>query len=322
MENKRIKSAEHIINYCANLIHNEKVLFIYDNSTKDVLPYLFNEAQKKTKEIIKVKIPIMKYHGQEPSLEVSNLMTNSDLIIALTKMSLAHTKARLTACNLKSRYLSLAEYSIGIMENKAILGVDKNIINNLKEMENIFNDGKNVFIDSKLGTKLNLDISNRRANNCPGYITKAGDLGSPPDMEVNISPLEYNSNGVIIIDGSITHPSLGLIREPIKLDIKDGSIIEFSNSNEGNLIKNIMQKVNNKKAYILAELGIGFNKQAELNGTMLIDEGAANCIHFGFGSNSTVGGLNEISFHLDYVMRNANLYVDNKICIREGEILI
>ena len=55
---------------------------------------------------------------------------------------------------------------------------------------------------------------------------------------------------------------------------------------------------------------------------MLIDEGAANCIHFGFGSNSTVGGVNEISFHLDYVMRNANLYVDDKLCIKEGKFII
>lgn len=90
----------------------------------------------------------MSHHGQEPSIEISDMMKNSDLIIALTKMSLAHTKARLDACNSKSRYLSLAEYSIDILENKAILGVDKNIINKLNKMENIFNNGKNVFIET------------------------------------------------------------------------------------------------------------------------------------------------------------------------------
>ena len=118
-------------------------------------------------------------------------------------------------------------------------------------MEEIFNIGKHVFVSSYLGTKLDLDISNRKANNCPGYVEKNGDLGSPPDMEVNISPLENKSNGMIIIDGSITHPKLGLIKKPIRLDIKDGSIINFSDSIEGNLIKNIMNEVNNKKAYIL-----------------------------------------------------------------------
>ncbi len=322
MESIRIKAASHLINYCGNLVNSEKVLIIYDSSTIDVLPYLVDQVHKKSQNLTKIKIPIMNYHGQEPSTEIAELMENSDLIIALTKMSLAHTKARKKACDLDARYLSLAEYSLDILENRAIFGVDKNIINDLKKMEDIFNVGKHVFVSSYLGTKLDLDISNRKANNCPGYVEKNGDLGSPPDMEVNISPLENKSNGMIIIDGSITHPKLGLIKKPIRLDIKDGSIINFSDSIEGNLIKNIMNDVNNKKAYILAELGIGFNKEASLNGTMLIDEGAANCIHFGFGSNSTVGGVNEISFHLDYVMRNANLYVDDKLCIKEGKFII
>ena len=44
MENIRIKAADNLINYCGNLSYNEKVLFIYGDSTKDVLPYLVHEA--------------------------------------------------------------------------------------------------------------------------------------------------------------------------------------------------------------------------------------------------------------------------------------
>ena len=109
MENIRIKAASHIINYCGNLSYNEKVLIVYDYSTIDVLPYLVYEVQKKSRNLIQIKIPVMNYHGQEPSKEISDMMKNSDLIIVLTKMSLAHTKARQDACNLKSRYLSLAK---------------------------------------------------------------------------------------------------------------------------------------------------------------------------------------------------------------------
>ena len=31
-------------------------------------------------------------------------------------------------------------------------------------------------------------FKNRYSNFCPGYILKNGDLGSPPDSEINISP--------------------------------------------------------------------------------------------------------------------------------------
>ena len=56
---------------------------------------------------------------------------------------------------------------------------------------------------------------------------KSGDLGSP-DMEVNISPLETKTNGTIVIDGSVTHPLLGLIKEDIHLELNNGIISKIS----------------------------------------------------------------------------------------------
>ena len=91
---------------------------------------------------------------------------------------------------------------------------------------------------------------------------------------------------------------------------------------ESKELKKIFNELNNPKTKVLAELGIGFNEKAKLCGNMLIDEGAANCIHFGFGSNSTVGGKNEVSFHLDFIVKNANLFVDDKLIIKKGKPLI
>ncbi len=99
MESFRIKSANHIMNYCGNLSKKDKVLFIFDDSTKDVLPYLIKAIDKVVHNIQKIKIPIMQNHGEEPPTNVAQSMKNSTLIVALTKMSLAHTKARLKACN-------------------------------------------------------------------------------------------------------------------------------------------------------------------------------------------------------------------------------
>ena len=146
----------------------------------------------------------MEQHGQEPPLQVSKTMLKSDLILALTSKSLAHTNARSKACVNGSRYLSLAEYSINVLENKAIFGVKKSKKKILNKMEAILNKGNLVTVKTNLGTNLNLNISKRVANNCPGYVERPGDLGSPPDMEVNISPIEDQSFGDLIVDGSIT----------------------------------------------------------------------------------------------------------------------
>ncbi len=53
---------------------------------------------------------------------------------------------------------------------------------------------------------------------------------------------------------------------------------------------------------------------------MLTDEGAAGTMHFGFGSNATVGGENDVQFHLDFVFRDATLLVDGNTLIRDGKL--
>ena len=53
---------------------------------------------------------------------------------------------------------------------------------------------------------------------------------------------------------------------------------------------------------------------------MLTDEGCRGTVHFGFGSNSTVGGKNKVNFHLDLIMKKPTVYCDNKKIIENGKI--
>ncbi|OUU62623.1 MAG: hypothetical protein CBC22_03785 [Alphaproteobacteria bacterium TMED62] len=316
------KAVDFLLVYCGNLKPNEKLLIIFDETTQKLIP-LFEESASKITEFIKInQIKQLSQHGLEPPKIVSRNMIKSDLIVALTSKSLAHTKARNNACVKGARYLSLAEYSLDVLENEAIFGVKKNKLNLLTKMETILNKGKIVQVKTSLGTSLELNIDKRLANNCPGFVEKPGQLGSPPDMEVNISPIEDYSFGSLIVDGSITHPELGLLQNPVSLKILKGKIYKISGQEEAKKLRKIFEKLNNPKTLVLAELGIGFNEKAKLCGNMLIDEGAANCVHFGFGSNSTVGGKNEVSFHLDFIVKNADVFLDSKLIIKKGKPLI
>ena len=55
---------------------------------------------------------------------------------------------------------------------------------------------------------------------------------------------------------------------------------------------------------------------------MLTDEGAKGHIHFGFGSNFTVGGKNKVNFHVDLVTSDMDVYVDKKKIIQNKKFLI
>jgi len=73
---------------------------------------------------------------------------------------------------------------------------------------------------------------------------------------------------------------------------------------------------------VLAEFGIGLNPEARLCGSMLEDEGCLGTIHFGFGSNSTIGGKNKVNFHLDLVVKEPTIIVDDQKIMENGNLLI
>lgn len=320
--NKFTTAIEHIIKECGNLKHNEKLLILFDSSTEEIAR-LFEESSRKVTQAVNIlKIEDATVHGSEPGEEVKQAMLASNLIICLTKMSLAHTQARLEAFNKGVRFLSMPDYSFEVLSDPSIMVDYKAKEPITKAITTLLDRGTSVKIISEDNSELNMNIKKRMGNCCPGFVDASNLLGSPPDIEVNIAPIENQTSGKVLINGSITCPEIGLLKDPVLLDIQDGRIVNFLSNNKTQVdtLKKVMDAVNDTKAYIVGELGIGLNDRARLTGNMLIDEGAAGCIHLGFGSNYTIGGANKVSFHLDFVMKNASLYIDEALIIDRGKV--
>ena len=324
IENKKINIAiNHILQNCGNVDIKDKVLILHDKTTKSLAEKFQEECKNYTKNVIKEEVSNLDRHGQEPPYNIGELMNKSTLILSICYWSLAHSKARLNASKNGARFLSLPNYSYEFLLNPAIMADYGSIYPLAKKIETLFNQGDNINITSKKGTNINLSITNRYANCCPGFVKSNGDLGSPPDIETNISPLEEKSEGVIIIDGSITCNEIGLIEHDVSLLINKGYIQKTNCEDkdiENKLNKILCEKFSKRR--ILAELGIGLNPLAKLTGIMLTDEGALGTIHFGFGSNITVGGQNDVDFHLDFVLFKPTIKIDDFLIMREGELTI
>ncbi len=170
-----------------------------------------------------------------------------------------------------------------------------------------------IKISTKSGTDISFNIDKRISNFAPGYVDKKNLLGSPPDIEVNICPIEDSANGILVIDGSIPFPGFGKLNSKIKLYLVNGKISSIDAIPSYKLKLSRLFASYGDKAKILAEFGIGLNPNAKLCGNMLIDEGTYGTFHFGFGSNSTIGGKNKINFHLDFVMFAKNFELDKKL---------
>ena len=314
--------AEYLICNCIEA-DRENVLIIYDDTTEDFINLFYTALINHGKAVEMAKLNIARCHGQEPPDEIADKMIKNDVVMCLTKYSLAHTSARKRAAERNVAFLSLPEYDTDLLNNRAIFVDYHSKLAQVSKYTSLLTNGAKIMVKTESGTSLNLNIQNRKGNCCPGLTSRDYLLGSPPDIEANIAPLENETNGRLIVDGSITDKRIGVLRTPVILDIKEGYIYNILSTNKEieRLLNSIFQEVHSKKAYRVGEFGIGFNDCANLCGNMLIDEGSLGCIHFGIGSNWTIGGENKVNFHLDFVLKNATVQIDNQIVIDKGELI-
>lgn len=315
--------ARHIVRHCGGLQCGETVVVVSDASTRAVAELLAEEAIAVGGKVTLLEVSAFDMHGQEPEPSVATAMCAAKLIFGVTSKSMAHTSARRDACNAGARYLSLPEFSLGLLADPAVMINYHEAGALARRVADVFTAGRYARVTTALGTDITLSLEGRTGNCCPGYVAKPGELGSPPDIEANISPFESFSHGRVVVDGSIPYPELGLLREPICLDVLGGRIVNITGDNKiVNQLISLFDSVDPLKSRVLAECGVGLNPLAKLSGIMLTDEGAMGTMHFGFGSNATVGGVNEVPFHLDFVFKAPTLEVDGIPILTDGVCVI
>ena len=295
--------------FCAgSLTAGEMCIILFDSHTAKVAELFERRLSEKSFDFTSFELPFYKNHGEEPPPEIAEAMRNSSLIVCLTSKSLAHSDARKAANDAGVRFLSMPDYSVALLDEPAVNVNYREYYAEVKAMTAKLDCGQTIRLKSAAGTDLFADISSRAGNCCPGFTDAEHLLASPPDIEANIAPIEDKTCGRIVVDGSITCDEIGLLKVPVYLEIDNGKIVSFDC--EDNKIYAVLEKMFEiPERRILGEIGIGFNKKAQLCGNMLVDEGTAGCIHFGFGSNITIGGKNKTPFHMDFVIRNPEIEI-------------
>jgi leucyl aminopeptidase (aminopeptidase T) len=318
-----IRGAKHLLAHALFLQAGETALLAFDGTTESMLPSFRTAASWLGVKLEELEVPVATNHGQEPGNLAAAKFLEHSRIIALTAFSMAHTEARLSATNKDAKYLSLPQYSLELLAHPMVRADFYALAPLVETVTRKLTLGSTAHVSSEAGTNLSIDISLRKGNYCPGALLPGSRIGSPPDVEANISPNESGSEGVAIVDGSITHPSIGLLRSPVAIEFRRGKAVSFvtEDSRVSQAIDNLFNPEETERR-ILAELGVGLNPLAELTGAMLSDEGTLGTVHLGLGSNSTVGGKNKVDFHLDFVIRDAVLNIDGETILSGGKILV
>lgn len=312
-----------MIEKCANATKQDKILILTDINKKNIGESFFNYLLDEGYQVVLTIIKDMDIDGQEPLKNVVNMIENSDVIFYMTTYSLSHTNATKLALKNNAKVISMPNVEEDLI--KLYIDLDYVQLSALtQKLTNILTTGNKVKILTDLGTNLELDIQNQQGIGLNGICQK-GKLINLPDGESMIYP--QNANGKLVIDGSMPPDqeskwgTIGKIKDPITITLKDGFITNIKGKKEANILQDILNDYGNESKQI-AELGIGTNLNAKkITGNVTIDEKMYGTIHIAFGNSMNLGGKNNIPIHLDGVILNPTVYIDDKPIMVNGEIL-
>lgn len=302
---------------CLNVKAGEEVLIIVDSKGKNIGSAIFAVCQELDAEPLLLEIVEREVHGQEPPPLVATAMRHADVVIAPTQKSLSHTDARRNATKEGVRIVTMPGITEEMM--KRTLNVDYHQIAKLsKEVAQKLTDAEEAVLKSRRGTDLKLSLKGRQGVADTGIIHEKGAFGNLPAGEAYIAPLEGKSNGILVIDGEVA--GIGPLDEPITIQVENGIAVRISGGKAAEQLQNMLEKTKDKNAKNIGELGIGTNKMAKLSGNLLEAEKVYGTVHIALGDSISMGGLVRAPIHLDGVVLNPTLIIDDEVIVEAGKI--
>lgn len=316
---KLLKAAEIAVKQCMGVKKDETVLIIADIPKRSIGQALFNAAQNIGSETLYLEMTPRQINGEEPPAAVAEIMKQFDVVMCPTSKSLTHTDARREACKAGTRVGTLP----GITEDMMIrtMSADYHRIAELTyKVSEVLNKGSIARLTTELGTDITIPIGGIQAISSTGLITEPGTFGNLPSGESYLMPEEGKSEGIFIVDGSMA--GIGIIADkPIRIRVENGMAVEISGGDEANKLNEMVEKVG-ERARNLAELGIGTNYMATITGDILEDEKVAGTVHLALGNNVSMGGTFNVPFHVDGIIRNPTLKIDDFVLLDAGKLQI
>ncbi len=303
---------------CMGLQQNERVLVVTDEPLR-TLGYACRQAAKDMgSKVLLVEILPAASNGEEPPAEVANLMKLFDVVLCPTSKSLTHTDARRAASATGARIATLPGVTEEIMVR--CMNADYNkIAERTFIICGMLEKTETIRVKSAAGTDITMPIGGRTAHASSGLFRERGQWGNLPTGEAYLAPVEGVSEGVVVVDGSMA--GIGMVNTPIRIEVSKGYAEEITGGDEAKKLIALLEP-HGRDARTVAEFGIGTNDRAILTGKIIEDEKVMGTIHIAFGDNKSMGGSVRVASHLDGLVKQPDVWFDDRQIMREGKFLI
>jgi leucyl aminopeptidase (aminopeptidase T) len=263
-----------------------------------------------------IETPPLERSGMEPPAYVSAAMREADVVVCPTSASLTHTRAREAATEAGARVATMPGITERMFGEGAITAEYAEVERLTAELTERLTAADEARIESN-GETLTMSLAGRDGIPSDGLIRESGDSGNLPSGESYLAPVEDTAEGAITFDGGLV--GVGELDEPLVVHVESGTITSV----EGASAEQFLDATSGDDcARRVAELGLGTNPAAEIIGTVLEDEKVYGTCHVAFGDNHGFGGTIECDSHLDGIVLEPDVYLDDELVVTEGDVVV
>jgi leucyl aminopeptidase (aminopeptidase T) len=190
----------------------------------------------------------------------------------------------------------------------------------------MLSQAQEAIVRSRVGTDMRFSLAGREAGADTGLFREKGSFGNLPAGEAYIAPLEGTGNGQIVVEKGWFRG----LQEKLVLQFEGGLVRSVQGGGEvGDKLLDLLglgqeggQSAEYEARRNLAELGVGTNPNAHSTASVLEAEKIRGTVHMAIGDNAHIGGIVSADLHWDFVIPRAELILDGKAIMRDGEPLV
>ena len=303
-----------VVARCLGIGAGETALVIADSGTAPIGEALRLAAAERGADAVLALMDERATDGSEPPSPIAAALAACDVYVAATSRSLSHTTARKRATDAGVRGATMPGVTPEMLARVMAVNFER-----MSAWSNAISElltaGDAARVTCPLGTDLTVDLHGRYGISDDGDLTARGAFGNLPCGEAFIAPVTGEGR---IVASSLAR--LGISHTPATLTVRDGRLA----SAEGGLGPEFIRllEAHGGMGTNLAELGVGTNDRAILTGSVLEDEKILGTVHVAFGASAGIGGTVSVPIHLDAVVTEASLTIDDIAVLEAGRLVL
>ena len=317
---QEMKGASIVVDTCAGIQSDEDVLVVTDWQVADVAERVAAAANERDANVTMTMMEPREYDGNEPEDTVAAAMMKADVIITPVHRSITHSSATAEAKANGARVISMVKFTDEQLVRGGLYADYEGMRPHCEEMARKFSEASEARVTSPQGTDVTVGLEGRDGNAHPGIADEPGEFTALVHIEANISPVEGTTDGTVVFDGAIPNLDIGVLEEPVCMEIEDGAVTSVEGGKEAKKIERVWAEHDDPAVYNIAQLAVGMNPECpEFNGWFSNDHGRYGNVHFGIGTSSNLGGTTRAPVHFDAMMAEPTLELDGEVVVEDGE---